>query len=120
MTREQKAELIKGVSELEEAAARGIDDLAVAVVTGDDVLEGVRDGELPVTLWDDRHDLGDLRRRLVSANVYLGFEPTLRALEEGADVVVTGRAADVAPYVAAVVHHYGWDPGDLALLARGR
>src|SRR5207244_1355690 len=50
---------------------------------------------------------------LVSANAYLGFRPLLEAFEAGADVVVTGRAADIAPYMAAMFHHHGWDVDDL-------
>ena len=60
----------------------------------------------------------ELRKRLVSANVYLGFGPVLEALRQGADVVVTGRGADVAPYMAALVHRFDWDPADHELLAR--
>ncbi len=103
---------------LEEATARGIADLSVAVVTGDDILDRVRDRDVSISLWDADLDLASLLERLVSANVYLGFAPTLLALAEGADVVVTGRAADVAPYMAAIVHHHGWDPDDLDGLAR--
>ncbi len=100
-----------------QAAADGVDSLTVGVVTGDDVLDAVRDGELPVRLWNGR-ELDDLRDRLVSANVYLGFLPVLEAFQRGADIVVTGRGADVAPYIAAMFHHYGWDIDDLQLRAR--
>jgi hypothetical protein len=103
---------------LDHARASGLHDLRVAVVTGDDVFAQVRDGDLEVTLWDPSDDLNDLRSRLVSANVYLGFGPILEALERRADVVVTGRGADVAPYMAALVHHFGWDREDYAMLGQ--
>jgi Acyclic terpene utilisation family protein AtuA len=101
----------------EQAAADGVDGVTIATVTGDDVLEAVRDGELPIELWG-AWDLDDVRQRLVSANVYLGFLPVLEAFERGADVVVTGRGADVAPYMAAMFHYYRWDIDDLQLRAR--
>jgi hypothetical protein len=103
---------------LEMAHEAGLPQLNVAVVTGDDIVDGVRGGELPLTLWDPNDRIDELRERLVSANVYLGFGPVLEALQQGADVVVTGRGADVAPYMAALVHHFDWDPTDHELLAR--
>jgi len=103
---------------LEMARQAGLPQLSIAVVTGDDIVDGVRAGELPLQLWDPDDRIDDLRERLVSANVYLGFGPVLDALREGADVVVTGRGADVAPYMAALVHHFDWDPTDHELLAR--
>jgi Acyclic terpene utilisation family protein AtuA len=103
---------------LEMARRAGLPNLSVAVVTGDDIVDGVRDGELPITLWDPADELEALRSRMVSANVYLGMAPILEALARGADVVVTGRGADVAPYMAALVHEFGWDLSDHDLLAR--
>ncbi|NLT04960.1 MAG: DUF1446 domain-containing protein, partial [Solirubrobacterales bacterium] len=100
----------------ETARADGVPELTVAVVEGDDVLDAVRSGELPVRLWDGG-DLGALRPRLVSANAYLGAAPIAEALAAGADVVVTGRGADVAPYLAAIGHRYGWAPDDWDRLA---
>jgi hypothetical protein len=97
----------------EEAEAAGLDDLRLAVVTGDDVLDAVRGGDVPVRIWDERIRLEELGDRLVSANAYIGFLPVLEGFERGADVVVTGRATDVAPYMAAMFHHYGWAPDDL-------
>lgn len=97
---------------LEHAGRAGVETVAIGVVTGDDVLAPVLAGDLPVQLWDGGR-LEDIADRLVSANIYLGFEPVLDALEQGADVVVTGRGVDVAPYLASIFHHYGWDREDL-------
>lgn len=102
---------------LEQAAQDGVEQVTIGVVTGDDVLAAVLAGELPLEMWDGSR-LEDIRDRIVSANVYLGFLPVLDALEQGADVVVTGRGVDVAPYMASMFHHYGWDREDLQLRAR--
>ncbi|MFN8192878.1 MAG: acyclic terpene utilization AtuA family protein [Nocardioidaceae bacterium] len=60
----------------------------------------------------------DLRARAVglgfpdalTANAYLGGFGIARALEEGADVVVTGRVTDASLVVGPAVAHFGWSP----------
>ena len=64
--------------------------LRVAAVTGDDVIEEVRRGGCVVQ--ETGEDAASLGERLVSANAYIGVEPIVEALAEGADVVITGRA----------------------------
>jgi hypothetical protein len=57
--------------------------------------------------------------RLVAANAYIGAEPLVRALAQGADVVVAGRTSDPALAIAPLVHHFGWAWDDWAMLAVG-
>jgi hypothetical protein len=57
--------------------------------------------------------------RLVSANAYLGAGPIVAALAQGADVVVTGRAADPALFLAPQIHAFGWAMDDWTRLGRG-
>lgn len=102
---------------LEEAGQRGVADLRVGVVTGDDLLDAVRADEVPLRLWGEGADLDAIRGSLVSANAYLGFTPILDAFEQGADVVVTGRTTDIAPYLASLFHRFGWERDDLDKLA---
>ncbi len=61
--------------------------LKIALVTGDDVL-----------------DLVD--QELTTANAYFGAEPIVEALQQGADVVITGRVADPSLTVAPYAYHY--------------
>jgi hypothetical protein len=100
----------------EVAREHGLRGLKVAAVTGDDVLDLVRAGDyivaesgLPVAAFGDR---------LVSANAYVGAEPIVAALAQGADVVVTGRAADPSLFVAAQRHAFGWSADDWPLIGR--
>ncbi|HVV90284.1 MAG TPA: acyclic terpene utilization AtuA family protein [Solirubrobacterales bacterium] len=102
----------------QEAGLAGVEEFTVATVTGDDLLERVRAGDVELDLWSPEDRIEEMLPRLVSANAYLGFEPILAALDGGADVVVTGRGADVAPYLAAIFHGHGWDLDDLQLRAR--
>jgi hypothetical protein len=99
----------------------------IAVVTGDSVLERIDElraaGE-PLAHLDSGADIAQVRTRLVFANAYLGAEPIVRALAAGADIVLTGRVADAALFLAPLVHEFGWSlqPADAAgwnLLAQG-
>lgn len=57
--------------------------------------------------------------KIASINAYLGAFPVVRALEEGADIVVTGRCVDSAVTLGACIHHFGWGRDDLDRLAMG-
>jgi hypothetical protein len=98
------------------ATSLGLHDLKIAAVTGDDVLEQLRQG-------DYRDDSGepvmDLGARLLSANAYLGAQPLVDALHQGADVVVTGRVADPALVLAPLIHAFGWAMDDWHRLGQG-
>jgi hypothetical protein len=87
------------------------------VVLGDDVLPRVDQLREEGT----RHmSTGDpLPARLLSANAYLGAVPIARALDAGAQVVITGRCVDSAVTLGALMHHFGWAEHDLDRLAMG-
>ena len=95
----------------------GLQGLKVAAVEGDDVTALMSPG----TVLFDHHNrtIADTGLTLVGANVYLGIEAILPALEAGADVVITGRVADPSLFLAPLVHRYGWAPDDWARLGRG-
>jgi hypothetical protein len=108
------------------AAARAIHDrleswgsekLAVASVTGDDVLAKL-DLKSCQVLGSDQ-TLDDFRDRIISANAYTGSEPIVEALQQGARVVITGRTADAALFLAPAANHFGWSPTDLDVIAKG-
>jgi len=89
--------------------------LRVAVVRGDDVrprLDALRGAGADLRHMDDGRPLADVADRLVFANVYLGCMPIVRALEEGAEVVITGRTTDAAQFAAPLVHEFGWRADD--------
>ena len=93
--------------------------LKVAVVTGDDLmprLDALLDAQPREMFSGDRPPP---RESIASANVYLGAFPIAQALDQGADIVITGRCVDSAVTLGACIHRYGWEPGDLDLLAAG-
>lgn len=98
------------------AQSLGLSGLKIAAVTGDDVLDQLRRG-------DYRDDTGalasDLGERLLSANAYLGAQPLVEALAQGADVVVTGRVADPALVLAPLIHEFDWAMDDWERLGQG-
>src|ERR1700760_1709705 len=107
------------------AAARKTADIAkslglslkVAAVTGDDVLDACKQGDLPIMEFDGK--ISQLGNRLISANAYLGAGPMAEALRQGADVVITGRASDPALFLAPLIHAFNWPMDNWDLLGKG-
>jgi hypothetical protein len=89
--------------------------LKVAAVVGDDVLDRLDPDQASLETGAPLQSFG----ALVSANAYLGADAILPALAGGADVVVTGRAADPSLFLAPLVHEFGWRLDDYDRLARG-
>jgi Acyclic terpene utilisation family protein AtuA len=77
----------------EVARRKGIGSLRVAAVTGDDVLSAVKGSDLQL-LERDGETVASLGDTVISASAYLGAEPVIEALRQGADVVVGARIAD--------------------------
>ena len=89
----------------------------IAVVEGDDVMPLI-----PALRGESARDLQSgepLPDKVLSANAYLGALPIARALDEGADIVVTGRCVDSAVTLGVLMHEFGWPPSDYDRLAQG-
>jgi hypothetical protein len=96
--------------------------IRIGVVTGDDLLGRLDD--LVARGHALRHmetgaPLSDVIDRVASANAYIGAAPIVRALEQDATVVVTGRSTDTALTYAPMMHAFGWAPDDWDRLAAG-
>jgi hypothetical protein len=110
--------LAAGQAALAEAHAMGLRP-KVAVLTGDDVLATIMQRDPALKLLDRQLTLSDLGSRLVSANAYLGAEHLLPAIASGAQIIITGRVADPALFLAPVWHHFGWSAHDWDRLGQG-
>lgn len=100
----------------------GITGLKIGIVEGDDILDQLPDlmasGETFENL-DTGEAVDTIMDRLTSANVYIGAKPIADALDQGADVVVTGRATDPSVVLAPLIHEFGWSMDDYDKLAAG-
>ena len=99
------------------ARSLGLPRIRIAAVTGDDVLQCL---ERPgLRLVETGGLVAALADRIISANAYIGAAPIVEALAGGADVVITGRAADPALFLAPLVHELGWRMDDWDRLGQG-
>ncbi len=99
---------------LNEFGARGI---KVAAVSGSLITDRVL--ELTDTILENGKPTASLAQDIVSAEVYLGAEPIVAALKQGAHIVVTGRVADPSIFMAPMMYEFGWDALDHVRLGRG-
>ena len=98
----------------------GIQKLKVAVVLGDDVLQQITDiSQQSLPLMDSDNTLASLGQSVISANAYIGAESIAQALVQGADVVITGRVADPALFLAPLIHEFGWSMDQWDSLGKG-
>ena len=96
--------------------------LKVGVVLGDSVLERLDELQaagVSLAHMDTGADIASMRERLLFASAYLGARPIVEALDAGADIVLTGRVADAALFLAPMMHEIGWRWDEWDKLAQG-
>lgn len=99
------------------AREQGLQAPKIAVVEGDDLSGLLSADELAKRETDGTILRG--AREVIAANVYLGAAPIAQALDQGADVVVTGRVADSALALGPLIHAFRWTLDDWDRLAAG-
>jgi hypothetical protein len=93
---------------------------SIAVVEGDDLLdrlEALQERGISFRNMETDQEFHTISSRVQSANAYLGAASIIRALQEGARIIVTGRVADASLTVAAPFFEFGWDFEDWDRLA---
>ena len=96
--------------------------LKIGIVMGDDIMSRLDEflsAGIELKNMDSGEPLSTVRDRIQSANVYLGAWPMVAALNQGAHVVITGRATDTGLTLAPLIHEFGWSATDWDKLAAG-
>ncbi len=95
----------------ERLKAKGMSGVTIGTVRGDDLLprldELLAQGVSLANSVTGSTDLASIRPRIVCANAYLGSEGILEALDASSDIVLTGRVADSAVFIAPILHRLG-------------
>lgn len=108
---------------LASAASQGIQGLRVAEVSGDDLFpelvsnKGLAEKVRPLEL--EGPPFAEVLPRLSGAHAYIGAQPIVEALAQGAQVVVTGRCSDPSLFLAPFLHELGIAAGDWDARALG-
>lgn len=98
------------------------DRVKVAAVLGDDLLDRVEELRAAGVALDNSEtgqSLDEIDSSLASANAYIGAEPLVAALREGATIIVSGRVADPSLTLGALRYELGWKADDWDLLSAG-
>ena len=101
----------------------GITGITIATVLGDDLtgrVDELRDATASgLSHLDTRAPFAELPGTPRFASAYLGARPICDALAAGADIVITGRVADAALFLAPAAYEHGWAWDDWDRLAAG-
>ena len=92
-------------------------DLKVSVVLGDDLMSQINNFSDIKEMYSN--ELFPQKDKVASINAYLGAFPIAKALDDGADIVITGRSVDSAVTLAACIHSFGWTSNEYDKLAGG-
>ncbi len=96
----------------------GLKGIKIIAVLGDDISDDIQ-GYLDQIILENGDPLRSLKDHIISANAYLGIDGILMALQENADVIITGRVADPSLFLAPMVHEFGWSKSDNDKLGKG-
>jgi hypothetical protein len=94
----------------------------IGVITGDDVLgrlEEFLDKGVAIDNMDTGESLAGILDKVQSANVYLGAQPLVEALDKGAQIIVGGRLTDTGLTLAPLMHEFDWTFEDWDKVATG-
>ena len=104
------------------AKKHNIEGLKIGVVYGDDIfgrIDELLNVGADLKNMETGESLQAIHGRLQSANVYFGAFPIAKALQDGAQIVLTGRATDTGLTLAPMIYEFGWNETDYDKLAAG-
>ncbi|HWX42822.1 MAG TPA: acyclic terpene utilization AtuA family protein [Blastocatellia bacterium] len=94
----------------------------IGIVAGDDIMPNLDDllsQGIGLENMETGEPLSNIRDRVQSANVYFGARPIAEALEQGAQVIITGRCTDTGLALGPMIHEFKWAADDWDRLAAG-
>lgn len=106
----------------EAAKKLGISGIKIGVVMGDDILDRIDElitSGVTLNNMESGRSAEIIKDKVLSANVYFGASPVVDALNEGADIVITGRVTDTGLTLAPMIYEFGWDLNDWNKMAAG-
>ncbi len=104
------------------AERKGYGGLRLAAVYGDDILnylDALIASGNELKNMETGESIQTIRNRIRSANVYFGARPVVEALEQGAQIIITGRVTDTGLTLAPMIHEFGWKWDEWDKLAAG-
>ena len=107
-------EAVKGI-----AKKLGLSDIKIAVVEGDNIIHRLKEFAGKGYLDNLGEESGNLQERILFANVYLGGREIAKALETGADIVITGRTTDSGQFLGPAMYELGWQEDEWDKIAQG-
>ena len=96
----------------------GLQDLKIVSVIGDDIAGDIQK-YMDYQVLETGEPLSAIADQIISANAYIGVKGIVKALEQGADIVISGRVADPALSLAPAVYEFGWSMNDYDKLGKG-
>ncbi len=111
------AEAVKTV-----ASSLGLKNVKIAVITGDDIKDNLNNlisRGSTLNNMETGESIEKIKDKILSANVYFGAFPIVKALQMGADIVITGRTTDTGLTLAPMIYEFGWTKTDYDLLSAG-
>lgn len=106
----------------EVAKKHKIRDIKIGIVYGDDILNEIDQLKIQGITLDNMEtgqSLDSVRKNVISANVYFGAKPIVEALQQGANIVITGRTTDTGLTLAPMMYEFGWKWDDWNKIASG-
>ncbi len=100
----------------------GIKNLKIGVVLGDDILpqlDQLHAKNVSFKNMETGESFDAVRSNVLSANTYFGAFPIVEALQQGAQIIITGRTTDTGLTLAPMIYEFDWKNDDWDKLAAG-
>ncbi len=100
------------------AIKKGLSNLKIAYVEGDDISEHLND-YMDYSVLETGKSLSSIEGEILSANGYIGCAGIVEALQNNADIVITGRVSDPSLTLGPLIYEFGWSMDDYEKLGKG-